>query len=451
MKKRAILLLVGCTLTFLGKSGAQEWKNVGTLTSSPILATGRYTPTGTQPFWRGWTRPVYDPVHKKLLLYWANPNCCGGTFSNAMFYYDTAERSWSLAWSHETMISNWNIVAISRSNGLVSASLKGSPKFSVGDPVLVRGVSDNSFNGTYVLANVTGSDRVVWKQPGRDTASKGGMLLGPGDRIDAPADRHTYHLIVWDSKRNVLWTGFGSAVVGGAAVTCGDCGISDFYKFDTSTKNPTWTETCGYGTIPCPANLRLPQEAAAAYDATNDVIVVYGGLSGSATAVTWAYYPASNRWTEVCGGLGLRVCGPPELNGESMTPMGDGKLLLFGGSTAHGAILDQTWIFDTASMHWKQAKSTLNPPAAKFPVMGWVPRLKRVVLIGNESSGAHVWSFDPHTAEWQDLRVSPGPILSNTYKQNQGAYDPNADRFVVFTSGEQGPQIWNLTLPTLKP
>ena len=359
---------------------AQGWTNAGPLPHPAIPVTGTYAPANATPFWRGWTKLVYISNHKKVLWYGANPNCCAGTFSNAMFFYDAGTNKWSLAWSHNTITA---------------------------------------------------------------AGPSGGALA---DALDAPSDKHPYHVMVWDSKRNVVWTGFGSAVVGGSGQkVCGDCSVSDFYKFDLTTPKGSWIQVCGNVTTSCqPSPL---QEAAAVYDVSDDLILMYGGLSGGTpTDDMWEYAPATNTWKKICGGK--TGCGPPPLCGEGLVydPARE-QIILFGGTGAGGTLNAETWLYSTRTHKWSKANPTTHPPTQKFPVMDYVPKLQQVVLIGAEARGAHTWAFDG--SQWKDLRINGGPTLASAAKQNQGAYDSGVDRFVLLLPGDDknAASVWLLTLP----
>jgi hypothetical protein len=354
---------------------AQSWTQADSWPQHAVLAETATKPANATPFWRGWTKPVYDSIHGGLLDYLANPNCCAGTFSNAVFLYRVEDKSWKLLWSHMTT------------------------------------------------------------DPGK----------GPADATDAPADTHPYHAIAWDSKRHVLWKGFGSASHGGVRGECGDCGVSDLYEFDPTTA--TWTEVCGNGVRPCPPGPL--QEAAFVYDPQNDSILVYGGLHhGSPTDDTWQYSPSDNAWTHICG-QPRQPCGPPPLNGEGLVydPLLD-RVVLFGGTGRAGYLNGDTWLYNPGTFRWKKLKTTSHPPEQKFPVFDYIPRLQRVVLIGAERGGAHTWAFDG--GDWNDLNISGGPQLAEPWKQNQGAYDEASDRFVLFLPSENGKpvSIWTLALPS---
>jgi Kelch motif/HYDIN/CFA65/VesB-like, Ig-like domain len=438
---------------------AQSWTQIGSVPGSPTQVTGTYTPTNAQPYRRDWTKPVYDPVDQKLVLDWANPNCCESTFSNALFLYDPATNAWSLMWSNMTVTNGGgsSIASISRTNNVVSVATTNPVDLVPGSWVTIQGVADTSFNGEFSVASVSDSQHFSYNQTAANGTSSGGTVLGPADAANAPADRHTYHAIAWDSTRNALWTGFGSANVGGQSGTCNDCAISDLYElsFNSGTGHWGWSEQCGNEAPGCPplngSGAPGLQESAIAYNATSDVIALYGGIIwGTPTADTWLYYPATNTWTKVCGS-GLSPCGPPQLNGHSMVAIGGGKILMFGGVNQSGVLQNGTWIFDTQSKTWTAAASSVAPPATKFPVMDYVAALGEVVLVGAESTGAQVWEFDPAAGQWAALNVPVGPTLNQSNPaNNMGAYDPATGQFVLFIDGN-GTQIWALSFSSSAP
>lgn len=345
---------------------AQGWTEIGSLPSPPIEVNSNYSPVNATPFFRTWEKPVYDTNNQGLLVYMANPNCCSGTFSNAVFLYQASINKWTLVWSHNTSV--------------------------------------------------------------------GGSSGALADSIDAPADNHPYHALAWDSKRGVLWKAFGSAV---KTQICGDCGVSDTYKLDTSTSEGFWTQVCGDVTNNCaPGPL---QETAMAYDPIHDTIVLYGGLrKGSATADTWEFSPSTGQWTKICGlyAKPLPVCGPPELDAPGLVyDSALGQFVLFGGSENNS-----TWLYNVSTHTWKES-ATSGPPMSKFPVTDYIPRLNAVVMIAEDGS---VWSFN---GTWQNLDISKGPTLSGIAKNNAGAYDPSADRFILFLNSGKNGTIWSLDLP----
>jgi hypothetical protein len=361
---------------------AQGWTEVGPLPTSPVLATGTYTPPNASPFLRTWTKPVYDSNQNGLLVYFANPSCCSGTFSNAVFLYQVSTNDWQLVWSHMTTAST-----------------------SVG---------------------------------------------AVADAPNAPADNHPYHAMAWDSTRNVLWKAFGSALIGGDSGDCGDCAVSDTYKLDMTTIQGVWTEICGNTMAACPPGHL--QESTLAYDPIHDTLVLYGGLSvGTPTADTWEFTPGNDTWTQTCGldASPLPTCGPPQLDAPGLVYDATlGQFVLFGGAVGAGSPMNTTtWLYSVGTHAWTQVNTNTNPPSSKFPVMDYVPRLGAVVLIGPEATGAHIWAFNG--SQWIDLNVAVAPVLSATSKDDAGAYDASADRFVLFLRGpDTNADIWSLDLPS---
>jgi hypothetical protein len=367
-------------------------------------------PAANQPFRRSWTRPVYDTKNGTLDWSLASPACCSGTFNNAMFGYAAATATWSLYWS-------------------------------------------NGFSGT---------------------------SSEPADAATEPVSRHPYQFVVWDSTRNGIWNGMGTGLTGGSTANCSDCGLTDLYFFDATAK--TWTEVCGYDGVSsnnCP--LLTPsiystsgtlgtgtQESAAAYDAVNDIILIYGGtIGGTAQANMWAFKPATGAPTYGSGTWSVKCtsCVPGALHRHTFLSIGGGKAILFGGGSG-GCTTSPTftcsgqtnnaWLYNVTSNTWTAISSTINPPADSEPVMDWVPSLNSIVLLDKEVP-AHVLALNATTLQWTDLGIPSGPTLGNNNASGcpndaicaSGAYDPVANQFVLFIDG--GSQItthvWQLTLP----
>lgn len=72
-----------------------------------------------------------------------------------------------------TLPTSFTITAISRSGGVVTATVTGTPPYTTGDTVAIAGVTDTSFDGTFQLVSATGST-LVWNQIGANATSSGG-------------------------------------------------------------------------------------------------------------------------------------------------------------------------------------------------------------------------------------------------------------------------------------
>jgi hypothetical protein len=394
--RKAILIL----LLLLPPSAFAQWVDRGTLP----------TPQGTTlPCGRSWGKPVFDTVHNKLIFYLANPNCCSGTFSNALFGY-----------------------------------------------------------------TVTASGAQQWTKyyTNGKTASSGGAQ----DTATDPVSLHPYRQITWDSTRNGIWKIDGSAQCGTGATSticgsnsCGDCAVSDNYFFNASTIS--WTQVCGMqdgaasacpsilGTNP-PSTVGAMVEMSMAYDATNDIIVVYSGKrNGFPNGVMFTYKldagpPAAGGgiYTQRC-----TSCTPGVLHQTDMIPIGGGKIVLYGGCTVDNSCTggvtgctNEAYVLNTSTFAWTHVTSATKPPAQCWPVCDRVAELNCVVCIDNNQSGAHVWALNATTLQWSDLNIATGPTLTtNPASGNQGGYDPVAKRFVLLIAGgnSNANHVWQLTLP----
>jgi len=265
---------------------------------------------------------------------------------------------------------------------------------------------------------------------------------GPADTIDAPSDMHTYHGVVWDSTRNVMWKAFGTGSTGGTTGNCGDCAVNDTYMFDTNTGVGIWTQVCGNVTTPCAPPQY--QETAMAYDPTHDVVLLYGGLKGgTASSDTWEFSPATLTWTKICGNLNKPfgpVCGSPALDGPGLVyDAALGKFVLFGGTMSGNVGNSQTWTFDVGSGVWTRVNTTANPTGTKFQLMDYVPTLAAVVSV--DVTNGSVWKFDG--SDWTNLGISGAPTFSTVKAGNFMAWDNSAAELVIFIVNGRT-YIWSL-------
>jgi len=463
MRRIGLIAAAAVVLLSLGAANvnAQGWTHVGNFPKSNfVIATSKTGPTNATPVWRGWQRLVYNPVQGGMMATFGNPNCCGGVYGNAVFVYSVGSNTWQMLWSHTTpsgasTLGQRPITAISRSNGVVTVTLQQSLNWPF-DPTIniaagIRNVSDPSFNVGPLLVTLIDQTHFSFNQAGPNTtptcSSTCGAAFGVFGTTDAPADGHQYAGKVWDTNRNLFWIAFGT---GAASVSKGggfgtDSESHDMYKMDTSSGVGVWTQTCGdfSGLCAHPGD----QESAMTYDTVADKMIMAGGLySGTASAQTWEFTPSTNTWSQVCmDPPSKNSCPIPFLDGPGLVyDPALGVSVLFGGNQKANVPNTTTWLFNSATNTWSQANTTTHPPSVRFPVMDYVPSLGKVVLIGAESTGGHVWAFD---GDWHDLGITPGPNLSAapSTAQTMGGYDQTAQRFVVMTLATgSGAQIWSL-------
>lgn len=81
-----------------------------------------------------------------------------------------AQRTDSLA-----LPSSFHISSISRTGNVVTAILSAAPPLVAGDAVAVSGVTDPSYDGTFILTSAAGTT-LVWTQVGTNSTSSGGLV-----------------------------------------------------------------------------------------------------------------------------------------------------------------------------------------------------------------------------------------------------------------------------------
>jgi len=507
MKKLCLLLALFAPCAF-AQQGA--WVTVGPF-PGPVPALTTYQ-SNALPNWRGWTKPVYDDVNRGLLIYLASPNCCGGVYVNAMFLYNVESNNWKLMFSHTTSAHSTNqlMVGLSRFNNIASASLAipeewpadpslhsylgiGSCKASDGTRTPLIDASFATTVPTRVTLNIpppgTDATKVTefsFPQTGSNTTlscptsvqsgvANCGCAWGLLDSDDSPTDGHPYHQMTWDSTRHVFYRAFGSsdAFAGTSGLWSGDGPSAATYKLDTSSGLGVWTQLCGNLTAPC--NVPTHQESAMAYIPDTHRVVLTSGLTETATSDTWELDPTNNRWTQICA---TSVCGNgnlPHTDAPGFVYFPDlHKAVLFGGSVSSGgepcqtkptsaACNGQTWLYDSTNTSapnygWTQVSTSHIPSANKFPIIDYVPQLHKVVMVDYDPTGSHIWTFDG--TDWTDLtaagQIPVGPELAQFWEKNNiGAWDSNANAFVVMSEPDTGSslssgtqQIWKIVFAT---
>jgi Abnormal spindle-like microcephaly-assoc'd, ASPM-SPD-2-Hydin/Galactose oxidase, central domain len=328
-----LFCLAGATIVWLlcpSTIVAQGWTEIGPLPTSPALATGTYTPPNASPFLRTWTKPVYDSNQNGLLVYFANPDCCSGTFSNAVFLYQVSTNDWQLVWSHMTTATT-TVGAVADApnapadnhpyHAMAWDSTRGVLWKAFGSGVLggdTGDCGDCAVSDTYKLDMTT--IQGVWTEVCGNTMA----ACPPG-----PLQEST---LAYDPIHDTL------VLYGGLS---GGTPTADTWEFTPG--NNMWTQICGLNASPLPtcgpAQLDAP---GLVYDATLGQFVLFGG------AVPGTGSPMNTT----------------------------------------------TWLYSVGTHTWTQVNTNTNPPSSKFPAMDYVPRLGAVVLIGPEATGAHTWAFN---------------------------------------------------------
>ncbi|HEY2515473.1 MAG TPA: kelch repeat-containing protein, partial [Polyangiaceae bacterium] len=178
------------------------------------------------------------------------------------------------------------------------------------------------------------------------------------------------------------------------------------------------------------APLALSQ-AALAYDAAHDRVLLYGGLVGAGvaaqsagpTGAVWQLDPAACTWSP-----GV-AAGPARVNALAAWDSDREKLVVFGGAPAPTvAIVNDTWELDPAGGVWIR-RATTGPSARSGAAMTYDARRKKVVLFGGTPTAANpagpsadLWEYDGAIGAW--TQATPGGAAPAPRTNASLVFDP---------------------------
>jgi N-acetylneuraminic acid mutarotase len=234
---------------------------------------------------------------------------------------------------------------------------------------------------------------------------------------------------VFDESRRVLVT-FGGA----NKPLSSSIDVPNQETWEWSPVSGKWNRRIGTGDIPIPR-----AGAAMAFDSTRGKVVLFGGngsVSSSSLqdiADTWEWDPTTGVWTAIAP-------AGPQPSARSRHGMvyekTTGKILLFGGySVAAGAVVGDTWEYDSATRVWSERKPSSPPSGRESFGLVWDAAHAKAVLFGGSqgkySSYDDVWEWDAAGATWAERKRTSAAKPLARYGHAM-AYDGNRKRVVVF-------------------
>jgi hypothetical protein len=451
------------------------WVMIGTLPGSVGPApTSAYAPLNSTPAQIGGAQQpiLYNPLSKEIVApFWGDASCKCVEWGNAFFQFNPANLVWNLMWTslNDEGVAVGNITSISRTNGVTTftTSQFTARSYLVGSWIQIGKVSDQSFDGQFQVTSVTNCQNAMdtlcntftYSQPGLPNANPTTQNVtfsnGPGDTPTTPTRGHT--ATVFDTKRNAIWmiTSAGDIGENATSIVNHHATNAKLYEmtYNSSSGHWQWREVCGFmvGTcgqandgvasagIPCASTINSSGGCgyywpAMGYDPTSDVVVIaFGEWNSGLTNETLLYYPKNNTWVNACVSCGPKARYMQVSN--KLISIGNGRLLLYGGSSSGGEAgtnLSDTWIFSTITKTWTRVNSAVNPPATSNPTMDFDPVINRAVLVIDNQSGSNVWEFNPTTLQWSNMNVKGGPAYYGLFLET-GAYDAATNQFIVFS------------------
>lgn len=261
------------------------------------------------------------------------------------------------------------------------------------------------------------------------------MLLGTA-KLGATSGPHTLALSEsWvnvtpglrSSPPPVLWDSMTSDPVDRLTLLFGGCN-------DTVCPMPaqTWGYANGSWENLTAESVQPPARSYAtmAFDGASGYALLFGGATASATLNdSWSF--AGGIWTDLSVASGR---APPARWGGSLVydPIG-GYLVLFGGSSASGAMLADTWAY--ANDRWTNLTATAGPapPARIEATMVWDANDQEIVLADGCGSPRcplnDTWAFQG--GRWTDISGTASPMPPARYLAMM-SYDYSAGFALLF-------------------
>ncbi|MGC4119379.1 MAG: kelch repeat-containing protein [Myxococcales bacterium] len=291
--------------------------------------------------------------------------------------------------------------------GLIDAQERGSSLFARRDGLEVSTAAE--------------VDAVTAADDGATLRSRGGgawKSLGPSI---APAAR-AYAASAYDEARGAI------LMFGGGAFPAAT--MEDTWEL----RDGLWSQHCVRPDCPRPSPR---QNAAAAYDAGRDVVVLFGGelTPGNPVGETWEW--DGDAWRRACADPGCSE-PPPRASAAMAYDRVRGKVLLFGGSTATGES-DQLWEYDGKAWRLRCGSGTgcTGPVGLRAPSFVFDGARGVAVLFGGfggASTRDQTWEWNG--SSWaQRCAAAPCSTAGNHPPQREGAqmaFDPDRGRTVLY-------------------
>lgn len=200
------------------------------------------------------------------------------------------------------------------------------------------------------------------------------------------------------------WASMALDATDGEIVLFGGCTSSA-----CPTSPQTWTFSRGAWTNVTDLGPQPPARSYAAmtYDSADGYVVMFGGVGTSSVfGDTWTF--SGRHWTNLTASVGRAV--PPRW-GESLAydPV-DRGVVLFGGNSPTGAILNDTWLYSRGT--WRNITPAASPPARYEASMAWDAVDSNLVLLDGCGVAAcplnDTWVYANGT--WTGLPPSAGVL-----------------------------------------
>jgi hypothetical protein len=177
-----------------------------------------------------------------------------------------------------------------------------------------------------------------------------------------------------------------------------------------------------------------------AYDAVNDIIIVYGGTTQTAYAYwtneTWSYDLDNNEWNKMAPGEAPYGKVWTELAYDSES----GVIVCFGGSHAEDLSSDETSVYDYSTNTWTPQAPNNYPLLRNSHCMAYDSESDVVIMhggnlvpdynpYGDRITYNDTWAYDYNTNVWTNVTPVVSPLGMSSAEM---VYDSESDRIIMF-------------------
>jgi N-acetylneuraminic acid mutarotase len=144
---------------------------------------------------------------------------------------------------------------------------------------------------------------------------------------------------------------------------------------------------------------------------------------------------------------------PPARSDHILIDTGNlNRLVLFGGRSANGTALNDTWIYDLAANAWHPITSSIVPAARYGLAAAYDPLSKRVLFFGGQAGTKffnEVWAFTVNTEQWNQVKTSG--VLPTARSGTVAVVDPALEQLIISHGASAANRLddtWSLDLIT---
>jgi len=177
--------------------------------------------------------------------------------------------------------------------------------------------------------------------------------------------------------------------------------------------------------------------AAAAYSARMGQVVLFGGFGNGSSE------PAGELWSfgqESWAQVNSATRPPARVWGNLAYDATRNVLVLFGGLSRVGTLLNDTWEWD--GNDWQQITTQIVPPARASASMAYHDGVQRIVLFGGHGRNGRqdIWFNDTWLWDGQTWEQAPAALSPSGRAAASSAYDSARQQLVLF-GGATGTQL----------